>query len=66
MSTEATPSWCMRQQCAHRQGFIGVVEVGQVGDPGAVPGHLITVQQEAAKEQEHHDAQAANQIGHSH
>ena len=40
---------------AHRQGFIGIVEVGQVGNPGAVPGHLVAVQQEAPKQQKHHD-----------
>ena len=49
---------------AHRQGFIGVVEIGQVGNPGAVPGHLVAVQQEAPKQQKHHDGQTAQQIGH--
>ena len=39
----------------YRQGFIGIVEVGQVGNPGAVPGHLVAVQQKAPKQQKHHD-----------
>ena len=40
---------------AYRQGLIGIVEVGQVGNPGAIPGHLVPVEQEATKQQEHHD-----------
>ena len=39
----------------YRQSFIGIVEVGQVGNPGAVPGHLVAIQQKAPEQQKHHN-----------
>ena len=39
----------------YRQSFVSIVEVGEVCDPGAVPGHLVPVEQETAKQQKHHD-----------
>lgn len=48
--------WAMQSLgSAHRQSLISIVEVGQVSDPCAVPWNLIPVQQEATKQQEHHD-----------